>query len=410
MYGADSRWSGWFTAAVICLAVLAVIVSLLDCFVLNPSPPRFDEKYYRSVAEGISQGTYDDGNLVRPPLYPLFLGAVFRLFGLSLTPILIIQSIIRGLVVVLAGMMGRRYVSEPAATIAACILVVYPDLIDIYSRLMTEVLHIPLFLISFYFVERTLRSESRADAVKAGIASGVASLARSISVFLTFLVAIFMVIPASGSGRFSRRKIAASVIMVLLLLVTVSPWTIRNAVVHRGFILVSNDAALNMWLVVSGRDIKDVVEEWNTLGSQAERQRAAYGRWISAVQEDPGFYFRRLAARLPGLVFPGWGVPSNRAARASATMNAAEIYRGVNRKLGPIIHVLLLLGGFAGLLVCERNAPRRNLVLLLIAFFLLVHGSTLVRVRFLLALNVLLAIYAGGLIARLPSLAFRRVR
>jgi 4-amino-4-deoxy-L-arabinose transferase-like glycosyltransferase len=395
---------------VIGLAVLAVGISLLECFVFNPFTPRFDEKYYRRQAESIAGGSYNDDYLVRPPLYSLFLGGIFRVFGFGLVPALIIQSILRGLVIVMAAWMGGNYVSRTGAIVGAAILVVYPGLIGTYSRLLTEVIYIPLFLLSFYLVEKTVRTEAVPDGIRAGIACGAASLARSLSASLTVLMAGWMLISASGSGRFSRKKSISAAVLVLVFLVTVSPWTIRNAVVHGGFMLVSNDTAFNLWLIASGEVIKDVTPEWKTWGTQAERQREAYRRWVSHMIEDPGLHVRRFVSGLPRLLLPEWGtrVPVKTSRQMDGPPVAGEIYRKLYGTLRPVTHLLLLVGGLAGVVFVERCSTRRNLLLLVFVYFIIVHGATLARVRYLVPLNVLMAAYSGALLARLLSLWPRR--
>jgi 4-amino-4-deoxy-L-arabinose transferase-like glycosyltransferase len=387
--------------------MIAAAISVINSRWPEPARPRFDEKYYYRVAEGIAAGgSYEDGYVVRAPLYPLFLGGVFKVFGVSLTTALVIQALLRGLVVAGVALMGREYVSKKAGLIGAAILVVYPELIQTYTRLMTEVTYIPLFLLSFYLVEKMAKTEAVNDSIRAGIACGAASLARSTSVFFTLLVAVWLVLSASGSGRFSRAKLACAALLVLMLVVTVSPWTIRNLVVHGGFIAVSNDAAFNLWLVASGQRIKDVTAEWQTWGTQAERQREAYRRWFNHLRQDPGLHLRRLASGLPRLVHPEWGarIPQTAPRVRDAKPDAAEIYRRVRAALRPTTYLLLLFGGLAGVIVVERSPTRRNLLLLTFFYFLVVHSATLSRIRFMVPLNVLLAVYSGGLLARLASL------
>ena len=399
----------WFTVCVIGLAAIAATISVLNCFWPKPATPVFDEKYYYSLAKGIAAGSYEDGYLVRPPLYPLFLAGVFKIFGTSLSAALIIQSLLRGLIAAIA-LMGRKYVSKSAGIIGACILVVYPGLLQLYTRLMTEAVYIPLFLLSFYLLEKLVRTESTSDAVKAGIVCGVASLARSTSVFFTLLFAVWLVVTASGSGRFSKRKIACAAVLVLMLAVTVSPWTIRNLVVHEGIIAISNDSAFNLWLLASDRSFKEAKAEWETWGTHIERQREAYRRWLNRLHEDPGVHVRRLVSGLPRLVLPNWGarMPQTGPKPWKAKLDAAQVYRSVIRVLRPVTHLLLLVGGLVGVIFIERCPTRRNLMVLTLFYFLIVHSATLARSRFVVPLNTLLAIYSGGLLARLASL--RRAR
>ena len=170
MVHAKSRRTDRFPAAVICLAVVAAAISILSAFWPEPASPRFDEMYYHRLGEAIAGGSYDAGYMVRPPLYPLFLALVFRIFGPGLTPALIIQGLLRGLVVAGVAFMGRKYVAKTAGLAGAAILVIYPDFIHTYTRLMTEAVYIPLFLLSFHLVQKAVRTESVTDGIKADLA------------------------------------------------------------------------------------------------------------------------------------------------------------------------------------------------------------------------------------------------
>jgi hypothetical protein len=72
----------------------AVALSVLAGVYTRPSGLRFDEKYYFALAKSIAGGVYDDGYLIRPPLYPLFLGAMVRVFGTGFTATMLVQSLI----------------------------------------------------------------------------------------------------------------------------------------------------------------------------------------------------------------------------------------------------------------------------------------------------------------------------
>jgi len=141
-----------------------------------------------------------------------------------------------------------------------------------------------------------------------------------------------------------------------------------------------------------------------------ERQREGYRRWLNHMHEDPGLHARRLASGLPRLVLPGLvaRMPQTGPKPWKARPDAAQVYRSVLRVMRPVTHLLLLVGGLMGVILLERSPARRNLLVLTFFYFLMVHSATLARTRFIIPLNVLLAVYSGGLLARLASL--RRAR
>jgi 4-amino-4-deoxy-L-arabinose transferase-like glycosyltransferase len=390
-----------FLMRVIVIAAVAASISLVWSVNFRPPGLQFDENYYYPLGEKIAAGTYEDGYVIRAPLYPVFLAGIFKAFGGGFLYALIIQSLLRGLVVAWVAYMGKRYLSEAAGLTAAGLLALYPALISIYMSFLTEVIYIPLFLVSFHLLDRASRSERKADTVKAGVASGLAALARATSFFLTFVLAAWFAVGKSSTGRLSWANIARAALLVAVMFAVISPWTARNAAVHKGFIPIADDSAFNLWLITSGMRIRAAVPEWSSWGGHAERQREAYDRWFAYLREDPTFHIRRLGVVLPRILSPSWESPVRRLSTLETGAEPREV-PALARLWGvlhPVMFWLILGGGLAGLLVLEKDGKRRTLVLILVVYFLLIHGMTLARSRFMLPLACLLAIYSGGLIS-----------
>jgi 4-amino-4-deoxy-L-arabinose transferase-like glycosyltransferase len=394
-----TRSSGFYLWT-LTLAAVAVGLSVLAYVFTRPAFLRFDENYYYPLAQQILGGTYQDGYIVRPPLYPLFLAGVMRLVGTGFGGILLLQSFMRGMLVTAVACLGRRFVSTTAGLLAALLIAIYPLLVWTYSRFVTEILYLPLFVLSFYFLDKAARSERISDTVMAGILSGLATLARSTSLLFTVTIAVWLILRRSDGRRFSKRGFAKATILIVMLLAVISPWTIRNALVHHALIPIDNASAFNLWLITSGKRIEDATPEWTSWGSQAERQREGYRRWHEYLRQDPAFHIKRLATVIPRLFNPG---------RDPALNSLANIRRGaLNRRVGwvkatlglliPFIFWLITAGGIAGIALAERDSSRRNLLIITIAYFILLHGMTLARPRFLLPIHCLLAIYSGAFI------------
>jgi 4-amino-4-deoxy-L-arabinose transferase-like glycosyltransferase len=389
-----------FRLQTLVVAALATAVSIFAYIYTRPSTLMFDENYYVPLARSIAGGSYQDGYIIRPPLYPLFLAAIFRLFGTGFGAVLLIESILRGGLVAGVSFLGRKYVSTFAGLAGALLLAVYPLLIWTYTRFISEVLYIPLFLVSFFLLEKAVRSERSSDTAVAGVFSGLATLARSTSLVFTLIVAAWLVMRKSQSGRFSRRNFANACVLIVMLLVTISPWTIRNAVVHKAFIPVDNAAAFNLYLITSGKKIQEVTAEWESWGGQAERQREGLKRWRDYLKADPAFHIRRMGTVLPKLFDPSLqaSASSLSAVRTGAGSRRSIVFERLLAILAPVTFWLITAGGIIGIVRFEHNVQRRTLLLITIIYFVLLHGMTLARPRFLLPVNALLAIYAGALI------------
>jgi 4-amino-4-deoxy-L-arabinose transferase-like glycosyltransferase len=388
----------WFQTLVV--AALGTAISVVAYIYTRPTVLRFDENYYFPLAEGIAGGVYQDGYIIRPPLYPLFLAGAFKILGTGFGGVLLINSIVRGAVVAGVAFLGRKYVSGLAGLVGAFLLAVYPLLIWTYTRFITEVLYIPLFLLSFFVLERAVRSERSSDMVIAGVFSGLATLARSTSLFFTVVIAIWLVIRKSRSGRFSRRNFASAGLLLFMLLVTISPWTIRNAIRYEAFIPVDNAAAFNLYLITTDEKIQDVSAEWETWGTQAERQREGLKRWREYLSGDPAFHIKRLGKLVPRLFDPSRQPALNglSAIQEGGGSRQSLTIKRLLEVLVPVTFWLITAGGLIGVVWLEPASYRRNLLIITVIYFILLHGMTLARPRFLLPVNTLLAIYAGALI------------
>jgi 4-amino-4-deoxy-L-arabinose transferase-like glycosyltransferase len=396
----DRRRGLAFWIIVVAIAVAGTAISILASSYTRQSILQFDENYYFPLAQQITEGSYVDGYIIRPPLYPLFLAGFMKIIGTGFTSLLVVASVIRGLLIVGIAYMGRRFFSERAGVIAAILLTVYPLLIWTYTRFMTEAIYVPLFLISFYLIDRALGTGRKSHWLIAGFFSGLASLARSTSLVFTLVIAVWLVLRKTPTGRFSRANIVAAVLLVVALLVTISPWMIRNAVVHKALIPVDNAAAFNLYLITSGQKIKDAEVQWTAWGTHAERQKEGYRRWREYLKGDPAFHLKRIGTVIPRLFSPLRHPSTNSLSvirRGVATRQNMRL-KGLLTVIVPIVFWTITAGGVIGLGTLERNRSRRMLVIITIAYFILIHAMTLARPRFLLPMNAVLAVYAGALI------------
>lgn len=390
-----------FLLRIIAVAAVATAISIIWSVHFREPGLHFDENYYYPLGQKIAAGTYEDGYVIRAPLYPIFLAGIFRVFGEGFVVALIIQSIVRGFVVAWVVYIGGKYVSQAAGLTAGCLLALYPGLISIYMSFLTEVVYIPLFLVSFHLIDKATQSERSRDTARAGAASGIAALARSTSFLLSMVLAAWFAVRKSKSGRLSRRNLGMAAILLVAMFAVISPWTVRNAVIHKGFIPIGDDSAFNLWLITSGMRIRAAVPEWESWGSHPERQREAYSRWLAYLREDPAFHLKRLGVVLPRVFRPSWESPVKRLSTLGRGQERREVpaLRKLFAVMHPVTFWLIMGGGLVGLLALERNGKRRTLILIVVAYFILLHGMTLARSRFLLPLACLLSIYSGGLIS-----------
>jgi len=381
------------------VALLAVVISLLSSHYSRPQVLRFDEQYYFSVGKSIAGGYYDDNYIVRPPLYPVFVGIIFRIFGPAIGVVLIIQSLLRGLLVAEVGWLGRRYFSRWTGLLASVLVAIYPLVVWIYTRLLNEALYLPIFVISIWAVERAYRSQRDRDSFIAGLVCGMASLVRVTSFFLTLLLALFFALRPAG-GRFSTRALRPAVLLVAGLFVAISPWTIRNLVVHKTFMPIGNEAAFNLYFTVAGTSVDEARQRWDSWGSQAERQKEALRLWEAYLREHPAHHVRRFIGNLPRVFNPrsqGFAtglavIYSGTTCRRNMTLNT--LVSGLIR----VTFVLVMFGGLVGIATVRTDPATRWIWLIAILYFLILHPATVMKARYFLPLVPPLSIFASRLL------------
>lgn len=222
-------------------AVLAAGLALRLCFLLLPVSRDDDTAVYVELARnwfhhgvyGFFRNGHIEPTLIRLPGYPLFLGAVFSVFGQGhLQPAMVIQMLLD-----LAGCWLlydclRREVS-PRAGWAALLLAAFCPFTAAYAAAgMTESLSIFCVTLAIWAAARVLRATQQRHTATASLialsaAAGCATILRPDGVLLTVAL-------SAGVAWYARRPLGAAhalrlgVAAALLALLPLVPWAIRN--------------------------------------------------------------------------------------------------------------------------------------------------------------------------------------
>ena len=177
----------------------------------------------------------------RPPAYPVLLAGVYTVAGVTdaeasdrVLAARILGIVISSLIVVLIGVVAAQLWGRRVALAAMALGAVYVPLIAVGGAVMSETLFAALMLGALAAVIQHRRSTHRWRWVLlAGVLGGLTILTRAnaLVLLLPLGLAVWTTRP-----RFSPRALAAPAVLVVLALLTVSPWTIRNAVVFDRFI------------------------------------------------------------------------------------------------------------------------------------------------------------------------------
>ncbi|HLV22097.1 MAG TPA: glycosyltransferase family 39 protein, partial [Polyangiaceae bacterium] len=211
--------------------------------------PVWDGHYYHFGAERIAEGLgYSEDVVVDgvtrskpwshyPVGYSALLAVAYKLFGSGLQVAPLVNAVIGAALAVVAHRLGRHYLSENRARLAAALVALHPGLIAYTAVVMTEPLAALLLLAAALAWRRF--DGSYKGAAASGAALGLAALVRPSSL----LVLLFLPLLERDLGV---RALKRGAVCAAIALVTVLPWTVRNCVVMDGCALVSTNGGWNL--------------------------------------------------------------------------------------------------------------------------------------------------------------------
>lgn len=181
----------------------------------------------------------------RPPLYPLFLSAIYWIAGINHGVVRVVQALIGACLPGIVYLAARRRFPMVEAKIGAVLCAVYPALVGITGSLMTEAVYIPLLALAILALVLVEEQPTWGRIFMAGILLGITLLARASASTLLLLIPFWMF------WRFPNARMAGfakGIIIGLIAVITVLPWTARNWNVHHTVIPISSNGGHIFWL------------------------------------------------------------------------------------------------------------------------------------------------------------------
>jgi 4-amino-4-deoxy-L-arabinose transferase-like glycosyltransferase len=398
------------------LLVLAFLVRFLGVPLVHQSGSTYDEREYVYIAKNVLSGEgFTDSNgtqSARAPLFPALLaGLVFLDGSLSLAYLL---SVVCGVVAValVYGLTLRAGGSLSAARWSAGIAAFFPGLV-IYSTLLhTEALYIVFFLATFIVAFDLARAPGMGKGVGLGIWAGLAALTRA--VFVPFFPLLLLAV-AAGGVRMERRKACSLGAALLVFILVLLPWGVRNYALHGRVIPVSTltgpslllgnnpfahgtirlDDGFDGWFARrvedrTGKAREDLTEaEWSELSGEIARDY---------IREHPGKWVVLLARKAQVMtVYPITNTDAFSPVQLLAL--GAEAFLLLAAALG-VLTPVPARGMVEGIPSRRRRSRAIVWLTLSVLFFLLVHILLTAEARYRLPLVPLLCVLAGIGLAR----------
>jgi 4-amino-4-deoxy-L-arabinose transferase-like glycosyltransferase len=228
-------------------------------------------------------------------IYPLYLAGIYAVTGYHPLAARLLQGIVGGvLICLLVYLIGRRVVDEITGLVGAALAAVYGYFIYYNVALMTETFFIVLVLFSLYLGLELKEKPVLARWALLGLALGVAGLLRqTILLFVPFLLLwLFWELKKSGVPWW---YFAVPIVIIVLL---IAPWTIRNYVVYHRFLPLNSNAGYAFYASNhphlgthwSNDSIVVPVPEELAGKNEAELNQALTRKGMEFILADPGRY------------------------------------------------------------------------------------------------------------------------
>ena len=228
-------------------------------------------------------------------LYPLYLAGTYAITGYHPLAARLLQGAVGGaLMCFLVYKIGRRVSDENTGLVAAGLAAVYGYFIYYNVALMTETFSIVLILLTLYLSIELKENPTPIRWVGLGLSLGLAALLRqTVLLFAPFLLFwLFMELKARGIRWWYFA------LPVFIIFLVISPWTLRNYLAYREFLLLNSNAGYALYasnnpsLGTDWRNELVVVPVPEELAGKNEAQldRALTKKGIESILADPNRY------------------------------------------------------------------------------------------------------------------------
>lgn len=387
---------------------LALILRLFFVFVFPQIPVANDASAYDILGWNFSQGKgfVAGDNAVEAivgPGYPFFLSIIYKIFGHSYNSVKFFQVLINMVTIFLMYSIAGIVFNKKVALISFFIGAVYLPFLTYNALLLTESLFTFFIVFFIYLTLLNIKKESSWIAFLAGLIAGCAVLTRE--EFILFLPAIFLF-----GFLYSRKNKKNAIILILISLVVILPWTFRNYKVFHKFLLVSSQAGRTFWVSTYKdewlewsewkREEVDKVRNFDKKINTAEQNYLLIKQSFKNIKERPFLYTEFCFKRF----FRFWvGGHSN---TVRGLTNSFGYYIRSKEYLKVVAKTFFLLGnlflvflGFIGFFLSRKKIPdkHKEVVLLFIPVFIItvIHFFLFATTRYQVPIMPFMLIFAA---------------
>lgn len=320
-------------------------------------------------------------------LYPLYLAAVYTIFGYHPLVARLLQAVVAGVLLPwFAYRLSRRFFSRSAGIAAAGLMAFYGYFIYHNAALMSETFYLVAILWAFDLAYGMVESGDDKRWWLLGLVLGAAVLLRQ--VYLFFIPVLLLWMAWAGRDSISWRRL---VMVAGLVTLCIAPWSVRNYRHYQRFLLLNSNSGYAFYTANHPAH----GERWDPNfvapippdlagANEAELDRELMSRGIAFVVADPLRYLKLTLSRIP-YHFRFWPTPGSRPISVFVRMTSFGLYLP-----------FMLVG-----LVLSRREWRRYIPLYLFAIiFIAVHVLSWPGPRYRFPVDAVMMIFAGLAVPR----------
>ncbi|HVR70387.1 MAG TPA: glycosyltransferase family 39 protein [Vicinamibacteria bacterium] len=234
-----------------------------------------------------------DGHWTIAPLYYPFEAAVFRLFGVKLEALRLVQVLLGALTAVAVGAIGRA-VAGPRGYWAGALYAVHGYSVELPNWTLTENLHNVLFCAAMALLLRGVARRGLGSTAAGAALLGLSALARSVSSAFIPVAALWQWFYAERERRW---KAAAAVLACGLGVIL--PWTARNVFIIGDLVPIETTAYENIWFANHFTDevrFRRQTEIIHGQDSPAAKRAIAMHFALRGIRRTPGAFVDKVRA------------------------------------------------------------------------------------------------------------------
>lgn len=246
-----SRWTWSIGAAALLVRVLAVVVQPLKLSDDDADYQRLAISLATGHGWGVSHVAPGGGpTAFRPPLFPLAMAGVYKVFGVHLIAARLFEAVVGSLAVVVLTVLTWMLWGRRVALVAGVLAAVFPPLVIASASLMSESIAVPLEISCLFSMFVYRRNGRIRWAVLSSALLGLLVLARTEAIVLIIPLALLAIvrrrprgstglaapaIPTSGT-TLRWRALLGPLVVVIATVVVLVPWEIRDRMVMGAWI------------------------------------------------------------------------------------------------------------------------------------------------------------------------------